>query len=105
MIYENIQYLESEEKKLQKKKGDKKGRMESLNFALSMSIRVYAVYVDQGLCRRGSPCSSVLRPTPRPYHTAHTRTSERQGQEDLSDLASCAMWKSMGGVHCVLGLK
>lgn len=45
MIYENIQYLESEEKNQETRKSDKKGGMEFLNFALSVSIRVYAVYV------------------------------------------------------------
>lgn len=94
MIYENTEYLVSEEKNQEMRKGDKKGGMESPNVALSMSVRVYAVYVSQGLRCSCSPCSTGLRPTSRPYYTAHTRSSERQ--EAPSDLASCAMWKSMG---------
>lgn len=81
MRYENFQNLEREEKNQEMRNGDKKGGMESPKFALSMSIRVCAAVAHHA--------PSALRYTPRLI--THSRASERQGQEDPNDLASCAL--------------
>lgn len=101
MIYENFQNLESEEKNQERRKGNKKGGMESPKFALSMSIRVCAmsIKVRAVLAHRAPVCSGTLQDP----ITSHIQGPQRDG--DRKTQVTCAMWKGMGSVHGVLGLE